>query len=154
MSKVLATRRDLAHALRSIDERGPASLNGPERAALQMAADELEALSLPDRFVPDDVPGYMELRMVIDRAYDQSARGKGRQRHNKANKPFLKQPIMEIGRMVGVGYQTGQIMKKVQEATTMHLTGNAEGAKAELLGAIVYAAAAYLLVEEQSPEEN
>lgn len=92
-------------------------------------------------------PGYELLSRALRDAYDQSARGKGKERHANA-KPFDKQPIMEIGRMVGVGYHTGQIMKKVQEATTMAGRGNTGAAKAELLGAIVYSAAAYLLIEE------
>lgn len=104
--------------------------------------------------IPGGVPGYEPLAQVLADAFDQSARGKGRQRHNKGGKPFLKQPIMEIGRMVGVGYQTGQIMKKVQEATTMHQGGNHGGAKAELLGAIVYSAAAYMLVAELEAKEK
>lgn len=111
------------------------------------------SLSRKDATVDPIAVGYLELKIVLDLAFDQSARGKGKARHNPDNKPFLDQPIMEIGRMVGVGYQTGQIMKKVQEATTMNKNGNREGAKAELLGAIVYAAAAYLLVEERGKSE-
>lgn len=101
-----------------------------------------------------DVPGYLDLRMVLERAYDQSARGKGKERHNSGDLPFLQQPIMEIGRMVGIGYHTGQIMKKVQEATTMARRDQLDAAKAELLGAIVYSAAAYLLIEEAEPQEQ
>lgn len=93
------------------------------------------------------VRGYEPLARVLGLAYDQSAKGKGKERHANG-KPFAKQPIMEIGRMVGVGYHTGQIMKKVQEATSMAARGDAEAAKAELLGAIVYSAAAYNLIEE------
>ena len=39
-------------------------------------------------------------------------------------------------------------IKKVEEASNMVARGNAPAAKAELLGAIVYSAAAYLLIEE------
>lgn len=115
---------------------------------------ETPAERLPTTFEDTDVPGYMELRMVLERAYDQSARGKGKQRHARTGLPFLQQPIMEISRMVGLAGQTYQICKKAQEATTMHRNGNHEGAKAELLGAIVYSAAAYLLVEEQTPNDK
>ena len=52
-------------------------------------------------------------------------------------------PIMEIGRMVGSGYPLGQAMKKAQESARMP----PDRAKAELLGAINYLAAAYLLLE-------
>lgn len=94
-----------------------------------------------------DVPGYEPLRRVLETAYNQSARGKGRERHAN-EKPFMDQPIMSIARMVGVGGHTYQISKKAQEASTMVARGQHAAAKAELLGVIIYAAAAYLLVEE------
>lgn len=97
---------------------------------------------------PAEFNPHGELERVLALAFEQSAIGKGKERHGNG-KPFVKQPILEIGRMVGIGYQTGQIMKKAQEATTMASRGNHQGAKGELLGIIVYAAAAYLLAEEQ-----
>ena len=70
-------------------------------------------------------------------------------------KPFDRQPIMEIARMVGLPYHTRQIQKKVQEATSMAARGDKDAAKAELLGAINYAAAAWLfLTEQQAAEED
>ena len=98
--------------------------------------------------IPGGVAGYESLARVLGLAYDQSAKGKGKERHANA-KPFDRQPILEIARMVGLGYQTGQIQKKVQEATGMAARGQIDAAKAELLGAIVYAAAAFLYLEEQ-----
>lgn len=98
--------------------------------------------------IPGGVAGYEPLARVLGLAYDQSAKGKGKERHANA-KPFDRQPILEIARMVGLGYQTGQIQKKVQEATGMAARGQIDAAKAELLGAIVYAAAAFLYLEEQ-----
>lgn len=94
-----------------------------------------------------DVEGYEPLRDALLQAYDQSARGKGVQRHANG-RDFDRQPIMEIGRMVGPGFQLGQAMKKIQEASGM--IGRAEGGAAirELLGAIVYTAAAVNLVQE------
>lgn len=91
--------------------------------------------------------GYEPLQKVLQSAYNQSAGGKGKERHANG-KSFDKQPIMEISRMVGPGYATGQAMKKLQEAKSMMDKGNFEGAKAEALGAIVYSAAFFLLVEE------
>lgn len=101
-----------------------------------------------------DVPGYEPLRQTLHQAYDQSAHGKGRERHNKANKPFAQQPIMTIGRMVGIGYPTGQAMKKIQEAVTMAERGNYGASRAEFLGAIVYAAAACILLQENQPDDT
>lgn len=91
---------------------------------------------------------YSPLRTVLDEAYNQSAKGKGKRRHSNG-KPFNSQPIMEIARMVGVGYHTGQAMKKCQEATTMASRDEREAAVNELLGAIVYCAAAVLLIREK-----
>lgn len=90
---------------------------------------------------------YQPLMDVLKSAYAQAASGKGMERHANG-KPFIEQPIMEIGRMVGVGYQTGQAMKKAQEAGGMIQRQQFGAARAELLGAINYLAAAYILIQE------
>lgn len=95
-----------------------------------------------------NVPGYEELMLTLSAAYEQASGGKGKERHAR-DKPFLKQPIMEIARMVGPGYPTGQAMKKLQEAVGMMEKGNLEAAQAEALGAINYAAAFYILLGEK-----
>ena len=92
---------------------------------------------------------YAKLRDILDHAYNQAARGKGKIRHAN-DKEFSRQPILEIGRMVGTGYATGQIMKKAQEAHTMAARSEHEAAIAELLGVIVYAASAVILIKEQA----
>jgi hypothetical protein len=92
-------------------------------------------------------PDYVELSRALDAALEQAAVGKGKERHANG-KPFHRQPIMEIGRMVGPGYQIGQAMKKGQEAMGMMSRGEVDRARAELLGAINYMAAAWLLIEE------
>ncbi len=90
---------------------------------------------------------YAELIRALDAALEQASAGKGKERH--ANGRSLdRQPIMEIGRMVGPGYQIGQAMKKGQEAMGMLSRGDNARARAELLGAINYMAAAWLLIEE------
>jgi hypothetical protein len=98
---------------------------------------------------------YMVLRCILDEAYEQAAEGKGKERH-AGDKPFLRQPIMEIGRMVGEGYNLGQAMKKLQEAETLlHLEGKGvEAAVRELLGAIVYTASAVILLREKYGEKK
>jgi hypothetical protein len=105
-------------------------------------------LPLPMKIIPGGVPGYEPLAEVLRDAYDQSAKGKGKERHANG-KPFLMQPIMSIGRMVGPGYPLGQAMKKAQEAGGMYARGNTPAATAELLGVIVYTAAAINLMKEQ-----
>lgn len=92
-------------------------------------------------------PQYTALADALQAAYAQSASGKGKERHANG-RPFDRQPIMEIGRMVGPGYQIGQAMKKGQEAMGMLSRSEHTRARAELLGAIVYMAAAWVLVGE------
>lgn len=94
------------------------------------------------------MPGYENLAAVLQQSLDQAQHGKGKERHANS-KPFDRQPIMEIGRMVGLGSPTGQAQKKTQEAVGMFNRGEPERAIAELLGAINYLAAAIMLIHEQ-----
>lgn len=95
----------------------------------------------------DPTDPYAPLWRVLDAAYDQAANGKGKERHAN-DKAFTAQPIMEIARMVGPGYQLGQAMKKSAESFGMFGRGNYAAARSEMLGAINYLAASYLLMEE------
>ena len=90
--------------------------------------------------------GYKSISSVLQAALDQAQHGKGKERHANG-KPFEQQPIMEIGRMVGVGYMTGQAMKKTQESMRLP---SIEQKEKELLGAINYLAAAILLERENA----
>lgn len=99
---------------------------------------------LPLRGIPD---GYEDLHQILLAAFDQAARGKGRERHAN-DKPFDKQPIMEIARMIGIGGHAYQMMKKTQEAVGMFNRGQREAAIAEFRGVIIYAAAAIKFAAE------
>jgi hypothetical protein len=90
---------------------------------------------------------YDPLASALADALKQASEGKGKERHANG-RPFDRQPIMEIGRMVGPGYQTGQAMKKIQEAVGMLNRGEHDRAVHELLGAVIYTAAAVVLVRE------
>lgn len=90
---------------------------------------------------------YAPLYDILDEATLQASSGKGKERHANG-KPFLRQPIMETGRIVGPGFALGQVMKKAGEAKGMADRGEREAAVREILGAIVYAAAAALLIRE------
>lgn len=92
--------------------------------------------------------GYVNLYDTLVRAFNQAAYGKGKERHAN-NRPFEKQPILEIARMVGIGYPLGQAMKKTQETITLQKIRGEDAAIAELYGAINYLAAAVILLEEQ-----
>ena len=94
----------------------------------------------PEVAVVDD---YYSLRYVLKMALEQASVGKGKERH-ATDKPFDRQPMLEIGRMVGPGFCLGQAIKKAQESSRME----PDAAQRELLGAINYLAGAYLLLEE------
>jgi hypothetical protein len=91
---------------------------------------------------------YAPLKRVLMIAYNHAAVGKGRERHDNGG-DFTTQDIMAIARVHGIGFQTGQAEKKVRESHGMMDRGEYRSARAELLGAINYLAAAYLLMEEK-----
>lgn len=91
---------------------------------------------------------YASLRSALDAAYDQSANGKGKKRHAN-DRAFTDQPITRITEMVGHGFPLGQAIKKAQEASGMVGRGEIDAARAELLGAIVYLAAAWLHLDRE-----
>lgn len=95
------------------------------------------------RRAEEENDGYAPLRRVLELATEQASAGKGKERH-ATDKTFDRQPMLEIGRMVGHGFCLGQAIKKAQEASRME----PDAAKRELLGAINYLAGAYLLLEE------
>lgn len=93
--------------------------------------------------------GYEDLRGILDEAYAQSAEGKGRERHANG-RSWDQQPILQITRAVGLGFPAGQAIKKIEEAVGMVNRGQSDAAAREILGAIVYAAAAIRYVRETS----
>lgn len=103
------------------------------------------------------VEGYEDVERVLTLAHDQTARGKGRERHAN-NRPFNGQPIMEIPKMMegiaGLGGLVYQIQKKSNEAVGMARRTEFEAAKKELLGAIIYTVAAYLHIEREEGLEG
>lgn len=91
--------------------------------------------------------GYEALQKVFVEAFKQAAVGKGKVRHAN-DKAFTEQPILSIARMVGVGGTTFQVMKKAQEAASMHQKGDSTAAVAELYGVMVYAATTVIYIQE------
>lgn len=94
--------------------------------------------------------GYETLLAVLVEALCQAQYGKGKERHAN-DRPFLYQPIMEIGRMVGPGFNIGQAIKKGQESLRLPET---ERKVKELLGGIVYLASAVILLREEEERVN
>jgi hypothetical protein len=91
---------------------------------------------------PED--DYDLLMDVFGRAINQASKGKGKERHAKEGMRFEDQPICEIGRKYGYGFNLGQAEKKMQESLGL----SPERAVFELLGAMNYIASAIMLIEE------
>lgn len=96
------------------------------------------------RIAPE--PGYESLSGVLDEALQQAQAGKGLARH-ACGEPFVDQQIVQFGEWMGgsTAFAIGQACKKSIESTRL---GNAE-ARAELLGAINYLAAAVLVIDRR-----
>lgn len=97
----------------------------------------------------DESDDYLPLATVLSAAYNQAARGKGKERHALGD-PFLEQPIITIGQLLnsadGEAYQA---IKKLREGLQMAKRGDYGSASREFLGAINYIAAVAILVAEE-----
>lgn len=102
---------------------------------------------MPKKANPFTVEGYEPLAQEFVNAYVQSSAGKGKERHAN-DKPFDRQPILEVARIVGPAFNTGQAMKKLGEATQMFARGEIDKAIHEIHGAMVYCAAAVVRMRE------
>ena len=93
-----------------------------------------------------DIPeGYEALGLALGEAVAQAARGKGADRHAEKGEPFSDQLIMSIPKRLGDGgecFCLGQAAKKIFESRRLAPAP----ARAELLGAINYLAAAWSLL--------
>lgn len=90
---------------------------------------------------------YDSLRSVLDEAFAQASKGKGKERHAYSDEePFEKQPICEICTRLGsIDGALFQAVKKIYECKRLP----SERAVNELLGAINYIAAAVILLEKE-----
>lgn len=89
--------------------------------------------------------GYGSLALAFGAALDQASRGKGSERHAEKDEPFSSQLICAIPKRLGPGgecFCLGQALKKICESRRLP----PERARAELLGAINYLAAAWGLL--------
>ena len=93
-----------------------------------------------------DIPeGYESLGLALGEAVAQASRGKGADRHAEKGEPFSDQLIMSIPKRLGDGgecFCLGQAAKKIFESRRLAPAP----ARAELLGAINYLAAAWSLL--------
>lgn len=90
-------------------------------------------------------PGYESLALVLDEALADAQFGKGLARH-ASGEPFHDQQIVQFGEWMGnTGFAVGQACKKAIESTRLDATA----ARAELLGAINYLAAAVIVINRR-----
>lgn len=117
---------------------------GELRQLFDMPAEDAaqDAQPMPATF---SVPGYDDLAAVLLRAYDQAARGKGKERHANGE-PFSHQVMQDGARRFGVGSLLFQAFKKSEESQRLPH----DRAVAELLGAIVYLAGAVIAMERKA----
>ncbi len=95
-----------------------------------------------------DAPGYEKLGDVFQRAYDQAAQGKGKDRHAQEGEPFHEQVMADMAKRFGTGSLLGQAFKKSEESQRL----DHPRAVAELLGAMVYLAGAVIDLERREAE--
>jgi hypothetical protein len=94
---------------------------------------------------------YKVLKEIFDEAYERASTGKGAERHG-LGLPFEQQPILQIQRACGsIHFPIGQILKKAPELLRFD---TAKAKQNELLDIMVYAAGAYLYLEEQKEGDN
>lgn len=93
-----------------------------------------------------DIPeGYEALGLALGEAVAQAARGKGADRHAEEGEAFSDQLIMSIPKRLGEGgecFCLGQALKKICESRRLP----PDRARAEILGAVNYLAAAWCLL--------
>lgn len=87
--------------------------------------------------------GYEALGAVLMDAYNQASHGKGKERHAREDEKFTDQLIIEGAKRFGIGSLLFQAYKKSEESQRLEY----HRARAELLGAIVYLAAAVIALD-------
>lgn len=90
-------------------------------------------------------PGFEVLAAVLDEALQQAQAGKGVERHSRPGEAYQDQQIVQLGEWMGQStvFAIGQACKKALESTRLE----PDRARAELLGAINYLAAAVIVLD-------
>jgi len=95
------------------------------------------------------------LQQVFDDVIEQVTEGKG-SRHGGGATPFYEQQWVSVTKHHGIGFLTGQAVKKLNEAALKRLirAGSVKEFEREVLGAIAYAAMAVLAERGFSSDES
>lgn len=89
------------------------------------------------------------LELIFEKAVEQATKGKGDERHGNG-KDFMKQPWVDLAKIHGTGFLTGQAHKKLMEAVSNREETSYLWYERELLGAMVYLAMALLYEREMT----
>lgn len=109
----------------------------------------LKRLRQQDGGQKNDVPGYERLAEILEAAYDQVARGKGKERHAN-DQPFHEQKMQSISDLVGSPAGLSfQAIKKIVEVKNLPTL---PAKRRELLGAINYIAGLLIYLEDREAE--
>jgi hypothetical protein len=110
--------------------------------------DYVEMITSPD--VDFQEPGYDGLRAILLDAYNQSAKGKGKERHATEGTPWHEQPMVaDLHALGSMHASIFQARKKSLEACRLDY----HRARCDLLGAIVYLAAAVRWLDDQEARQ-
>ncbi len=134
----LVTRAGLAGVAKQVDQFVETQRRKTEFESVDVLRLRTQPPALLD--TPFDEPGYEMLAAVLVEAYNQAAKGKGKERHAQAGEPFDQQVMADGAKRFGTGALLFQAYKKAEESQRMDL----EPAVRELLGGIVYLAGAVL----------
>lgn len=110
-----------------------------------VGVENTQATAIQNAVMKNVLPGYDALAWVLAKAMDQAQNGKGNQRHQVGDAPFTAQPICSLTRTYGLAYPFGQAAKKTHEVGQLE---HKNAKLAEVLGAINYLAAAYIVISE------
>lgn len=110
-----------------------------------VGVENTQATAIQKAVMKNVLPGYDALAWVLAKAMDQAQNGKGNQRHQVGDAPFTAQPICSLTRTYGLAYPFGQAAKKTHEVGRLE---HKNAKLAEVLGAINYLAAAYIVISE------
>jgi hypothetical protein len=132
---------DLQSVLESMFGKVIAAHYTDHKAPISVAASNGRAAALP---------GYESLAAVHDQALEQAQAGKGAERHATRGEAFEDQQIVQLGEwMSSTAFAIGQACKKAIESTRLP----DDRARAELLGAINYLAAAIIVLDRRQQNE-
>lgn len=133
-----------------VDSRGEIELDAwpPWDRIATRSAPTVDALDPAPTQRLGALPGYELLAAVLDEALQQAQGGKGIERHAGGGEAFEDQQIVQLGAWMGgsTAFAIGQACKKALESTRLP----DDRARAELLGAINYLAAAVIVIQRRN----